>query len=229
MIVTLSQAAEDVGGSLADKFNDLSSIHFATPQFSYIPAYLSDAVNVKKPDFDQIVYQKKSTLENLLKPTKESIRDLIHLKRKALDNIVNPQKTTIEKYVQSRRKKLGDLIEFKKSAINNLVVPKKDKIEDLIDLKRSKLAEIGSHFPGSERLRHELFSGAKRYQQKFLEPLRQAYQGLKEGLADGAGLVSFLTLVLTLMQRPDTLSPYSHCTCCLMVPSINHKLIPPSS
>ena len=138
---------------------------------------------------------------------------------------MNPQKTTIEKYVQSRRKKLGDLIEFKKSAINNLVVPKKDKIEDLIDLKRSKLAEIGSHFPGSERLRYELFSGAKRYQQKLFEPLRQAYQGLREGLADGAGLV-FFTLVSTLMQRPDTLSSYSHCTSCLMVSSINHKLIP---
>ena len=114
------------------------------------------------------------------------------MKRKAIDNIVNPQKTTIEKYVKSRRKKLGDLIEFKKSAINNLVAPKKEKIEDLIDLKRSKLAEIGSHFPGSERLRYELFNGAKRYHQKFLEPLRQAYHGLREGLADSAGLVSFL-------------------------------------
>ena len=204
------QAAEDVGESLANKFNDLSSIHFATPQFSYIPTYLTETVNIQKPDLDQIVYQKKSTLESLLNPTKESIRDLINLKRKAIDNIVNPQKTTVEKYVKSRRKKIGDLIEFKKSAINNLVLPKREKIEDLIELKRSKLAEIGSRFPGSERLRHELFSGAKRYQQKLFEPLRQAYQGLKEGLADGAGLVAFFNFGQYLA---DTLSSYSHCTC----------------
>ena len=136
------QAAEDVGGSLADKFNDLSSIHFATPQFSYIPTYISEAAVVKTPDLDQVVYQKKSTLENLLNPTKESVRDLIQLKRDAINNIVNPQKTTVEKYVKSRRKKIGDLIEFKKSAIKNLVVPKvfpkREKIEQLIKLKRSK-------------------------------------------------------------------------------------------
>ena len=142
---------------------------------------------------DQVVHQKKSTLENLLNPTKESVRDLIQFKRDAINNIVNPQKTTVEKYVKSRRKKIGDLIEFKKSAINNFVVPKvfpkREKIEHLIKLKRSKLAELGSQFPGSERLRHDLLSEAKKYHQKLFEPLRQAYQGLKEGLADGAGLV----------------------------------------
>jgi len=55
-------AAEDVGGSLADKFNDLSSIHFATPQFSYIPTYISEAAVVKTPDLDHLFIRRSPPL-----------------------------------------------------------------------------------------------------------------------------------------------------------------------
>ena len=162
--------------SLKDKFNELSSIHFSTPQFSYVPSlpsvpnYLKKMVEKKKSSIEKLIDLKKSTLEKLVDPARyqRALEKILDFKNDAIETILNSKK---EKENILYELRLGDVIDFKKSALHSFLNPKKEVIEDIINAKRTKLQEIGSQFPGSEVLR-----------EKLLRPLKQAYNGLREGL-----------------------------------------------
>lgn len=202
---------------LADKFNDLSSIHFSTPQFSYVPSFLRTMVRGKKSRLDELIKLKKKAVENIINPSREKIEDLIEFKKGAIEQLVNPDREVIEDLIdqkreeiaelgasfpgskrlrqklinqktaaiQSLREKLEPLLEIKTGAIEQLVNPDREVIEGLIDQKRVELAELGASFPGSKRLRQKLRQ--KLYEQ--LEPFKQAYQGLRDGLTEEIELV----------------------------------------
>ena len=173
----LVQEAGEVKSNLANKFNDLSSIHFSTPQFSYVPPFLKNVVHAKKSRFNELIDLKKSTLDKLTDPSRylKALENIVEFKKSALDNIIHPNQATIKNIMEFKKSALGNIIHPKKeliadlvkkkrekiaeigatlpSALGSILHPNKELIADLVQQKREKIAEIGASFPGSEKLR----------------------------------------------------------------------------